>query len=288
MTPSPILFPVRSVRAVQASVVWRTTPRMPVRWPKNLRYSQYTHWRSGRMAKQCGTILIADSAERQDVRKAHQPFCFTGSSELREILGQEAEDEKRLVELLEEVPLSSIYYHTHTYFLRHSNVEQLYPNDFAQWVATEVRDHVLGERLAVIDPFELQGLEPLREELISVIDDHLSRTPIVPRVIFGKPFHFNQSRILEIPTGLEAWTLQEFRNALSDVDVSAIYYHMFEARHRLGKRESDFSAWIEESLEMPELAVKLRAINPYRGSLERHRSALLTVCDEFLEKDRST
>ena len=96
------------------------------------------------------------------MRKANQPFCFIGSSELREILGQEADDEKRLVELLEEVPLGSIYYHTHTYFLRHSNVEQLYPNDFAQWVATEVRDHVLGERLAVIDPFELQGLESLR------------------------------------------------------------------------------------------------------------------------------
>jgi hypothetical protein len=221
-------------------------------------------------------------AERRDVRKANQPFCFTGSSELREILGQEADDEKRLVELLEEVPLSSIYYHTHTYFLRNSHVERLYPNDFAQWVAMEVRDHVLGERLAVIDPFELQGLEPLREELISVIDDHLSRTPIVPRVIFGNPFNFSQSRILEVSTGLEAWTLQEFRNALSEVDVSAIYYHMFEARHRLGKQESDFSAWIEEKLQMPELAGKFRAINPYWGSLERHRSALLTVCDEFL------
>jgi hypothetical protein len=219
------------------------------------------------------------------VHKADRPFFFTGSSEVREILGKEAEDEKRLVELLEEVPLGSIYFHTHTYFLRHSNVERLYPNDFAQWVAMEVRDHVLGERLAVIDPFELQGLEALREEIISVIDDHLSRTSIVPRVIFGKPFYFNQSRMLEVPTGLEVWTLQEFRHALSDVDVSAIYYHIFEARHRLGKPESDFSAWIGESLKMPELAGKMRAINPYWGSLERHRSALLTVCDEFLEKE---
>jgi hypothetical protein len=33
---------------------------------------------------------------------------------------------------------------------------------------------------------------------------------------------------------------------------------------------------------MPELADKLRTINPYLGSLERVRSALLTVCDEFL------
>lgn len=35
---------------------------------------------------------------------------------------------------------------------------------------------------------------------------------------------------------------------------------------------------------MPELAEKFRAINPYRGSLERHRSALLTVCDEYIVK----
>ena len=219
------------------------------------------------------------------MQKAERPFFFTGSSELREILGKEAEDEKRLAELLEEVPLSSIYYHTHTYFLRHSHVEQVYPNDFAQWVAIEVRDHVLAERLAVVDPFEVQGLDQLREELISVIDDHLSRTPIVPRVIFGQPFHFYQSRVLEVPTGLEVWTLREFREALSEVDVSAIFYHMFEARHRLGREESDFSAWISESLGMPELANKLRLLNPYRGSLERHRSALLTVCDEYLDKE---
>lgn len=220
------------------------------------------------------------------MRKADQPFRFIGCSELREILGKEAEDEKRLVELLEEVPVDSVYYHTHSYFLRHSYLERVYPNDFAQWVATEVRDHVLAERLAVVDPFEFQGLEPLREELISVVDDHLSRTPIVPRVIFGEPFHFNQSRILEVPTGLELWTLQEFRNALSDVEVSAIYFHMFEARHRLKREESDFSAWIRQSLGMPELAEKLRTINPYLGSLERLRSALLTICDEFLTKER--
>ena len=219
------------------------------------------------------------------VGKADQPFRFIGCSELREILGKEADDEKRLVELLEEVPLDSIYYHTHSYFLRHSYLERVYPNDFAQWVATEVRDHVLAERLAVVDPFEFQGLEPLREELISVVDDHLSRTPIVPRVIFGEPFHFNQSRILEVPTGLEVWTLQEFRNALSEVDVSAIYFHMFEARHRLEREESDFSAWIRQGLGMPELAEKLRIINPYLGSLERLRSALLTTFDEFLAKE---
>ena len=207
---------------------------------------------------------------------------------MQEILGQEAEDEKRLVELLEEVPLDSIYFHTHSNFLRHSHLERAYPNDFAQWVAMEVRDHLLAERLAVIDPFDFKGLEALREELISVIDDHLSRAAIVPRVIFGEPFYFNQSRILQVPTDLEVGTLLEFRQALSEVDVSAIYFHMFEARHRLEHEKSDFSAWIQESLGIPDLAGRLRAINPYLGSLERLRSALLTVCDEFLAQERAS
>jgi hypothetical protein len=219
------------------------------------------------------------------VRTAKHPFRFIGCSELREMLGKEADDEKRLVELIEEVPLDAIHYHTHSYFLRHSYVERVYPNDFAQWVAVEVRDHVLAERLAVVDPFEFKGLEVLREELISIIDDHLSRTPIVPRVMFGSPFHFNQARMLEVPTGLEVKTLWEFRTALGEVEVSAIYFHMFEARHRLQREESDFSAWIRQSLGMPELAEKMRAINPYLGSLERLRSALLTTCDEFLAKE---
>jgi Family of unknown function (DUF5752) len=212
-------------------------------------------------------------------------FHFTGCSELHEILGKTAEDERRLVELIEEVPLDSIYFHTHSYFLRHSYVDRVFPNDFAQWVATEVRDIVLAERLAVVDPFEFSNLENLREELLSIIDDHLSRMPIVPRLIYGSPFHFGQSRILKVPTSLEVAALKPFRHALVEVEVSAIYYHVFEARHRLSNSENDFSTWTLQSLGMPDLAHKLRSINPYLGSLERLRSVLIGVCDEFIARE---
>ena len=148
----------------------------------------------------------------------------------------------------------------------------------------EVRDLVLAERLAVVDPFEFSNLEALREELLSIIDDHLSRMAIVPRVIYGSPFHFNQSRILKVPTGLEVETLQAFPHALAEVEVSAIYYHAFEARHRLSSSENDFSAWALQSLGMPELAHRFRSINPYLGSLERLRSALISVCEESIAK----
>ncbi len=211
-------------------------------------------------------------------------FRFLGCSEIQEILGKQAEDERTLAELLEEVPLDSIYFHTHSFFLRHRFIERTYPNDFAEWVGEQVRDHVLAERLSVVDPFEYSSLEALREDLVSLIDDHLSGLATVPRAGFGTPFYFSRSRILEIPTGWEARTLREFRAAIAEVDVSVIYFHVFESHLRLQREENDFSAWIRTGLQLPELAGRMRALNPYLGSLERLRSSLLTMCDDQLAK----
>jgi len=211
-------------------------------------------------------------------------FRFNACSEIREILGKQAEDERALAELLEEVPLDSVYFHTHSYFLRHRFIERTYPNDFAEWVGEQVRDHVLAERLSVVDPFDFKSLEALREELISILDDHLSGLVSVPRAGFGTPFYFNRSRILEVPTGVEAHTLREFRDAISEVDASSIYFHIFEAHLRLQREENDFSAWIRSDLNLPDLADRIKALNPYLGSLERLRSNLLTMCDEELAR----
>jgi hypothetical protein len=211
-------------------------------------------------------------------------FRFLGCSEIQEILGKQAEDERTLAELLEDVPLDSVYFHTHSFFLRHRFIERTYPNDFAEWIGEQVRDHVLAERLSVVDPFEYPSLDALREDLVSLIDDHLSGLTTVPRAGFGAPFYFNRSRILEVPTGLEARTLREFRAAISEVDVSVIYFHVFESHLRLQREENDFSAWIRHGLRLTELADRMRALNPYLGSLERLRSSLLTMCDEQLAK----
>ncbi|MDH4237599.1 MAG: DUF5752 family protein [Nitrospira sp.] len=211
-------------------------------------------------------------------------FRFIGCSEIQEILGKQAEDERQLAELLEEVPLDSVYFHTHSYFLRTRFIERAYPNDFAEWAGEQVRDHVLAEQLCVVDPFDFPSLDALREELISMIDGHLAGMSTVPRVGFGTPFYFSRSRILEVPTGLEVRTLREFRDAISDVDVSAIYFHVFEAHLRLQRDENDFSAWIRGGLKLPELADRMQALNPYLGSLERLRSSLLNMCDDYLAK----
>src|SRR5260370_27833519 len=112
---------------------------------------------------------------------ASQPFIFTGCVEVRQALDHRATDERELLERLEEVPAGSVFYHTHGYFLRQRTITTVYGNDFASWVATQVRDQVLAERLAVVHPFEFAILAPLRGGLASIIPDHLPRPSPPPR-----------------------------------------------------------------------------------------------------------
>ena len=209
-------------------------------------------------------------------------FEFVACSELIQILGLRADDERELAETLEEVSLDCIHYHTHGHFLRHGFVGAPYPNDFATWAAIQVRDRVLGERLGVVSPLDFATLEELREEILTIIDDHLTHLSIVPRVVFGEPFDFMQSRIVEVPTGATAGTLEEVRAGLATILPSAIYFHTMEAPRRLARPETDFAAWLREGLGLDRLAAAVNRVDPYAGSLERLRTELLRLLDAEL------
>ena len=206
-----------------------------------------------------------------------EPFRFTSVVELPEMLGRRARDEQELLELIEDVPLDSIYYHTAARFLRHEVVEASFPNDFASWAAREVRDQVLGERLGVIDPYDSPTLEALRQELVTTLDDHLARITVVPRVIHGEPFHFMRSRLIEIPTGLEARTLEELERGFARVDSSSIYWHTVEARMRRDHPHGEFAHWVEDQLGEPELAARIAKLSPFASSLESMRLELIAL-----------
>src|SRR5205823_6402261 len=112
-------------------------------------------------------------------------------------------------------------------------------------------------RLGVIDPFDCASLEGLRQELVTTLDDHLARITVVPRVIHGEPFHFMRSRLIEVPTGLEARTLAEFAECLKRVDASSIYWHTVEARMRRQKKHGEFAHWIADQCKRDELAEEI-------------------------------
>lgn len=214
------------------------------------------------------------------MRRAARPFEFIVCLELREMLGRSAWDERELLAGVEDVPQESIFYHTHSSFLRSRYLAAPYPNDFATWAAIQVRDRVLGERLAVVDPFDYGDLEALRAELITIIDDHLSDLQAVPRIVYGEPFHFMRSTIIEVPSGVTARTLEEFRQGLRQVDHSAIYYHFFEPRGRADPAAP--AEWLEDELGETELAAQVRRLNPYINSLDGLRDRLLGLCDRRL------
>lgn len=213
--------------------------------------------------------------------RAQTPFRFRSCMELREVLGARAYDEQRLLELIEEVPQDAIYYHTHSYLLRHAYLQGRYPNDFATWVAVQVQDAVLGERLAAIDPFDLGDLEALRAEIASIIAEHLSRMKSTPRVEMGEAFEFVRSHIIEVDLGMEVWTFEEFRQGLEKVEAGAIYNHMWEAHMRSGKIFGDFAQWLaaKDGLDMPELGEQVVKVGRLGLGVEGTRERIIQLCD---------
>ena len=217
-------------------------------------------------------------------RKAVNPFHFVGCLELREMLGRRAADAQQLLAVIEEAPLDSIYYHTHSYFLRHEYAQTLFPSDFAMWAAASLRDRVLSERFGLIDPFGFRDLESLRLAIATTIDEHLKTLWNVPRLIQGDPFEFIRSHIIEVDLELMAGGLQAFRDQLATVDRSALFNHICEAKIRKGRRSNDFVAWIgsDAGLNLPALAQRVAAIQPVGLSLEGIRSRTLAVLDGWL------
>jgi uncharacterized protein DUF5752 len=216
---------------------------------------------------------------------AAPPFRFTGCVELRQTLDVHALDERELMHRIGEVPADSIFFHTFGYFLRHRVFTTAYGNDFARWTALEIGDHALAERLAVVDPFAFTTLEALREHLVTILQDHLRGREAEGRLQFDRGFHFQQSHIVEVPLGLTAETLVEFRAGLATVDESAIYLHTVETRAR-ERRADPFAAWLRSALGLGELAEKFERIDPYLTTLERIRGRLLGLVDVALEEGR--
>ena len=216
---------------------------------------------------------------------AAAPFIFLGCLELRELLAFEAHDARELGVQLERVPAESVFCHMSAVLLHRSALTETYPNDFALWVGSEVRDARLAERLSAVDPFQSESMDHVREELVSTIGNHLRHLPAAPPPTQGQPFRFFQMHLVPVPTGHQARTLREFRDAVAEVDASALFFHIIDARYRHGLGRSDFAKWVDVELGLPELGERLAHIDPGVGNLERIRDRYLRVLTEALDRE---
>lgn len=222
--------------------------------------------------------------------EAKTSFRFSTSFVLPKATGLRAATLTQLVALLRKVPDGCIYYHTHYFLLTHHYLTPEPPNDFAYWVTEVLGEERLGELLAGIDVMEHSTLQSLREVLVGTIEEYLISTPVA-RLRFaseGEEFFFVKSVHVVMPTSHQASTLAEFAEALSRISIHSLYFHVFDARLRVGRPTNDFAVWLGEQLGLTDLEERIANLDPYAHTLEVLRSLVLSLVKHELDRQGMT
>jgi hypothetical protein len=213
---------------------------------------------------------------------AAEPFEFESRLNLTLLTGLRARDLPQLLEQLRTAHSAVIYFHTHHFLVQHQFLSPEPPNDFDYWVSNVLLEERLGEELAAIDMLRFHKIHDLRAELTQVIEQYLEHNAEVRVAPPGMEFHFKRSVSFVLKTGFVAHNLREFRDALVHISLSAISFHMFDARLRLERGDNDFSSWIERSLGDKQLAGALRVLDPYTHTEDGLRRAMIALVDKAL------
>ena len=210
-------------------------------------------------------------------KRTEKPFLFYTHLELREATGLKVRNARELVNVIKDIPGSSIYYHTHIFLQQHQFLVPEPPNAFAYWVTNTLGEEELGEKLGSIDIYQFHTIRQLREKIIEVIEGYLFDAKEMRNAPRGKEFDFIKSRSFIIPTPYLAYTLEDLAEVLKKVTIHSIDFHVFNARLRLEKGVNDFSYWIGNGLGYPELASRLENFDPYTYTLEGLRSRIIDI-----------
>jgi len=228
------------------------------------------------------------------LNKAKEPFKFYTQVSIPELTGLKAANLQELLDLIKTVPGSVIYHHTHRFLQQHQYLSPEPPNDFAYWITGILGEEELGEALYSIDTIQYTTIRELRDEIVRTIENYIVRYPrsLQKFATPGEEFHFLKSVSFVFQTPYTASDLKEFQAVLQRVTINSIYFHMFEARLRIGQGTNDFSNWLEDSLSEKKLANKIASLDPYTHTMENLRVTLIKLIEnrivEPMEKPPET
>lgn len=192
-----------------------------------------------------------------------------------------AEQASSLLELrdkLTKVDESCLYYHFWGARMYPHFVQSEHHNDFASWVYHRLHDHVLAERLSIIDPTEFNTLDALRQEVIETIDRRLDDYEIVHWTKREDRFHFICTSIIIFESSLVIERPQDLPSVIPMMSPGSIFYHFIDARMRTSDKMDDFSVWLETFGDAyKDLVQKIQAIDPYFLSLSQLKDELAEV-----------
>jgi len=216
------------------------------------------------------------------LKRAKDPFCFRSRLHLTELTGLKANSLRELITILKDAPDPIIYYHTHRFLEQHFYLTPEPANDFAIWVSETIGDEALAERLASINTVAFANLSALRDKLVNIMEEYLANGNNDRVVAIGREFRFMKSISVIFPTPLEVYNLREFVEALKKVSLGSLYFHMFEAKLRLGRGQNDFSSWINNNMDERDLALEIASIDPYTYTMEGLRSTLIKTIERHI------
>jgi hypothetical protein len=206
------------------------------------------------------------------------------ASYLTRVGNQKATNLEELRQGLDESSDASIFYHTFQSLSRFHFLTEGFSNDFAQWVLAATNRASLAEQMASLDIRDYVSIADLRRDFCSIVADYCAAHPAEARQPGFEPFFFCEAIEVEVPFGMTAWTLEEFRSGLERLSRASFHFHFIASRLRLQLRTNDFSMWFADCLGLERLAQRANRIDIYTNTLETAKERLLALVDEELAR----
>jgi hypothetical protein len=215
---------------------------------------------------------------------AETPFDFFAVSYLTRIGNQSAGTVGELLEGLQQCSDASIFHHTFQTLGAHHFLTENFSNDFAQWAMADANRDDLGEQLASLDVRDYVSIAALRDDLCRMVGDFCVAFPEFANQAALERFYFCEGMEVTVPLGLQARTLDEFRQGIERLSHTGFYFHFISSRLRLQLQTNDFSHWLADGLGLETLAESVNHIDIYTNTLEGTRAKMLRLIDRERRK----
>jgi hypothetical protein len=214
------------------------------------------------------------------MREAKEPFRFVAASYLIRICRERAGTLGALAAGLGSCSNASIFHHTFQSLERHHYTS--FSNDFAQWVLASCSEPALAERLAAIDVRDCTSISAVREYLTGSVESYIAGHPNSAERRAFEEFYFCESVEYAAQQDIEARTLAELEEGIRKMSGQTLHYHFINSRLRLHLQTNDFSHWMRNNLEMPELAARVDRIDIYMNTLDGLREELVRTIEPWV------
>lgn len=211
-----------------------------------------------------------------------EPFVFYTERRMVALTALKARNLPELLAGLQNVPGSSIFYHTHQQFLTLHFEKPTFRHDFAAWVSQALQEEGLAEKLAAIDLLTFTAIRGLRDTLVATVQKHLKEVGNRRECPPGSEFHFCKSKSFIMRTGMVAGDVPDFFDTLPHITNVSLFFHFIEARLRLGRPTNDFAYWLERQ-GRPELAKRIDILDPYIRTLDELKAAIIELGQAYVK-----